>query len=143
MSDFKKLSDEVSVYGQISENQMPLIAKAEFKSIICNRPDQEMPMQPTFSVLEEAAKTHGIESVFIPMSMGALDLEVVTMMQTELKKLPKPILVFCGSGMRSTLLWCFANASELGVDEILSRAQHAGYNLEQFRTSLEHYSAQE
>ena len=39
------LSDTLSVAGQISPADLPAIARAGFKSLICNRPDGESPGQ--------------------------------------------------------------------------------------------------
>jgi sulfide:quinone oxidoreductase len=37
------LSDNYSVSPQIDISDVPSIAEADFKSVICNRPDQENP----------------------------------------------------------------------------------------------------
>ena len=51
----KKISEQLSVADQITKKDISAIAKEGFQSIICNRPDGEVPGQPAFKEIEEAA----------------------------------------------------------------------------------------
>jgi hypothetical protein len=51
----KKIDDHLSVADQITKKDISAITKAGFKSIVCNRPDGEVPGQPTFKEIEQAA----------------------------------------------------------------------------------------
>ena len=44
----KKISDQLSVADQIIPKDVLKIVKAGFKSIVCNRPDDEVPGQPAY-----------------------------------------------------------------------------------------------
>ena len=55
--------------------------------------------------------------------------------------LPRPIVIFCASGMRSAALWGFAHAEQMGVDVVMAAISGAGYNLEQIRAPLEAHVA--
>ena len=44
-----EIDDGVFVCGQITEDFVGELAKAGFKTIICNRPDNEQQNQPTYS----------------------------------------------------------------------------------------------
>ncbi|MEH6666416.1 MAG: sulfur transferase domain-containing protein, partial [Psychrobacter sp.] len=54
------MSHEVSFTGQITPDQVPMIAENGFKTIINNRPDGEEPNQPTSAEIEAAAKEAGL-----------------------------------------------------------------------------------
>ncbi|WP_348875925.1 TIGR01244 family sulfur transferase, partial [Kingella kingae] len=46
-----------------------------------------------------------------------------------------PVLAYCRTGTRCSLLWGFRRAAEgMPVDEIIRRAEAAGVNLENFRS---------
>ncbi len=101
----KTLTDCLSVSGQMRLDELEDVAKAGFKSIICNRPDGEAADQPTFAELATAAKKAGLESRYIPIVPGqATDAEAVLFAKA-MDDLPRPVLAFCRSGARSTMLW--------------------------------------
>ncbi len=54
------MSHQVSITGQITPDQIPMIAENGFKTIINNRPDGEEPGQPTSADIEAAAKKAGL-----------------------------------------------------------------------------------
>lgn len=132
----KSLTDKVSVSPQVMLSDAEALKEAGFKSVINNRPDSEMPGQPLSVELEASLKEQGIELRHVPMPPGELSLELIENMAAALADLPKPVLSFCASGTRSTILWCCVNAKTEGVDTVLSKAADAGYNLEQFRSML-------
>ena len=48
-----------------------------------------------------------------------------------------PVLAYCASGTRCSVLWALGSAAELGVDQVLETTQNAGYALENLRPTLE------
>ena len=46
-----------------------------------------------------------------------------------MEELPKPVLAFCRSGMRSTTLWALSEAGRRPLPEILAKAKAAGYDM--------------
>lgn len=135
--NIKKLTEQVSVTPQISSGEIQAIKDAGFKSIINNRPNFEAPDQPVATELAQQIKEAGLEAAWIPMVPGQFLQSSVIEMVEALDKLPKPILAFCASGTRSTILWCCANVIELGTDKVLKTASGAGYDLEQIRPLLD------
>lgn len=134
--DPKHLSDDVSVSGQILPEDLEAVKTAGFKSIINNRPDGEKPGQPEATDLEQMLQTMGIDVRHIPMTPGRLTQDLLDGIAAAYDELPKPILAFCASGTRSTMLWCCINAGTVGIDAVLESAQNAGYDLEQIRPLL-------
>lgn len=76
-----------------------------FKSVICNRPDGEAADQPEYVDVEAAAKLAGIETSYIPIYPGMMGHEEITAFKAAMKDLPGPILAYCRSGARSTILF--------------------------------------
>lgn len=99
-----KLSDTLSVTGQVRPDEVAQLARAGFRSVICNRPDDEEPGQPDFAQIAAAAREQGMEARHIPV-----DAEHTVEMQSAafaraLDELPKPVLAYCRTGNRCTKL---------------------------------------
>ena len=107
--DFRQIAADVSVAGQIEIDDIAAIRNAGFKSIICNRPDDEDAGQTSFDVLRSSALAAGLEHRFIPVSgVSGASGENVEATITALEELPRPILAYCRSGARSTTLYQMA-----------------------------------
>jgi hypothetical protein len=65
-----------------------------------------------------------------------IDDEVVDTFARLMEDLPEPIVFYCGTGARCTILWTLAAAGRLGVDEALAVANKAGYDLDFLRDTL-------
>ena len=115
---------------------MQALAEQGVMSFINNRPDMEGPMQPLSEDLEKIAQELGVDYAYIPMA-GGLTPGLIEATQTAFDNLPRPIVAFCASGMRSAALWAFAHVDKLGVDGVMDAISAAGYNLEQIRGPLE------
>ena len=108
----QRLTDDVSVAPQLEPAAMALAAQAGFRSVINNRPDFEGgPAQPTSVSIEAAAQAAGLAYVHQPVAGGYQSPAEIAQFKQLLEQLPKPILVFCRSGARSTKL--FVEASRL------------------------------
>jgi len=132
----KELPGDVFVTGQLLAAQMQALAEQGVMSFINNRPDMEGPMQPHSEELEKTAQELGVDYHHIPMA-GGLTPGLIEASQTAFENLPRPIVAFCASGMRSAALWAFAHVDKLGVDGVMEAVSAAGYNLEQIRGPLE------
>ena len=132
----KELPGDVFVTGQLLAAQIQALAEQGVMSFINNRPDMEAPMQPLSEDLEKIAHELGVDYHHIPMA-GGLTPGLIEASATAYKEMPRPIVAFCASGMRSAALWAFAHADSLGVDGVMDGVSAAGYNLEQIRAPLE------
>lgn len=127
--NIKQLTAQLSVCAQVLPADVPDIAAAGFKSIICNRPDGEAADQPSFREVEQQAQAAGLEIRYLPVTPGKVSDEQAAQFDQLLDVLPKPILAYCRSGMRSTTLWGLSRADRLSTGEILKRAEACGYDL--------------
>ena len=101
------LSADFAVAGQITPDDVPAIARAGFKSIICNRPDGEAG-QPSFASIAQAAEAAGLQAQYLPAIAGQITPAQGAAMARLLADLPAPVLAYCRSGARSTALWQLA-----------------------------------
>jgi sulfide:quinone oxidoreductase len=99
------LSPSFAVAPQISIQDLPAIAAAGYKSIICNRPDDEGPGQPSFKDVAEAAARAGLVARHLPVVPSDINEADADAMAQLLRELPGPVLAYCRSGARSTTLW--------------------------------------
>ena len=105
------IASDVCVAPQLTPDAMSEAAKAGFRSVVNNRPDfEEGPEQPTSAQIEEAALAAGLQYRHLPVSGGHQTPEQVAAMAVLLQELPRPMLMFCRSGARSTRLYALATS---------------------------------
>jgi len=106
----KALSLDFAVAGQVAPEDMPAIAHAGFKSIVCNRPDREASDQPDFSRVEQAARDAGLQARYLPATSGQVTADHGKALAKLLDELPAPVLAYCRSGARSSSMWQLAQS---------------------------------
>ncbi len=127
--EIKNLTTRFSVAEQITTTDVPSIAQAGFKSIICNRPDGEGSDQPNFKEIEQAAALHGLSVHYLPVESGKVTDEQGQTFGQLMDEMPKPILAYCRTGMRSASLWALANAGKTPMSSIIETTAKVGYDL--------------
>ena len=111
------MTEQVGFAGQLYPEQMVEVSQKGFKSLINNRPDFEGGAeQPTSAQLEEAARNAGIDYVFQPVVAGQINQLDIEAFARHYHELPKPILMFCRTGNRSSNLYQLAKQMDL-VDD--------------------------
>ena len=107
---FRRIDPDFAISGQISPAEVAQVVDAGFKTIVCARPDNEEPGQPSFATIAEAARKAGIEAVHIPVS-GLIGEGQLIRMEDALKTLPLPMLGYCRSGARAGSLFSAGRAA--------------------------------
>jgi uncharacterized protein (TIGR01244 family) len=108
----RPVADDVCVAPQLTPDAMAEAARVGFRSVINNRPDFEHgPDQPTNASIEAAARAAGLEYRFLPVDGGYQSPGEIAAFAQLLLTLPRPILVFCRSGARSTRLFMAAQST--------------------------------
>ena len=127
----KQLSEHYFVIDrQLHLEDIAHMAQANIQTIICNRPDAESEDQPDFALIEKEAKKLGIEALFLPISSGEFTPEAVEAFSTAMDTLPTPILGYCRTGTRATVLWALSQKSQgVATNEIIDASANAGYNV--------------
>lgn len=127
--DIRPLTNSFAVSPQIDVADMKDIAGAGFRSILCNRPDGEEFGQTDFDTIAEAARAEGLDIRSVPIVSGMVTQEALDDFASALQEMPKPILAYCRSGTRCTMLWSIAQFGTMDSEEIISRAGKAGYDM--------------
>ncbi|WP_417824251.1 TIGR01244 family sulfur transferase [Thalassospira lucentensis] len=125
----KRLSDELTVSPQLPIEAIDEIAKAGFKTVICNRPDDEDPGQPSFAEIAAKAEAAGMKAIFQPVASGNVADTDADAFAANLAAAEKPVFAYCRSGTRCTILWSLASAGKLPVQDIIKSASDAGYDM--------------
>ncbi len=131
MTDFRRVTDQISVAPQIGLSDLATAAEQGFRLVINNRPDGEEPGQPTSAQMEAAARAAGMDYAHIPVR-GTPTPEQVEAESLLLESHPgQKVLAFCRSGTRSIVTWSLgqAQADNYSRDELVSLGADAGYDL--------------
>lgn len=100
----KPLTPRLSVAPQLTVDDIARVARSGYRSIICNRPDEESPDQPSADDIRAAAQAAGLAFAYIPAISGALTDANASAMRSALETLPAPTLAYCRSGARAEKL---------------------------------------
>jgi len=103
--EYRQISEDYSVSGQIQPEDVAAIKAAGFKSVICNRPDDEQPGQPSADTVKKAVETAGLAFRYIPVISGQMTAENVEDQAEALDELDGPVFAYCRSGARCTNLF--------------------------------------
>lgn len=138
MSGFRKLTENVLVSPQLALADVATAAAQGVVMIINNRPDGEEPDAPQGDEIAEAAAAAGLNYVAIPVGHAGFSEPQVDAMIAALEQAEGPILAYCRSGTRSTLLWALAQAKQgMDPDTIARTAMQAGYDVSPIRTLID------
>ena len=127
--DIRTLDKSFAVSAQIAAADLAEIAKAGYKTVICNRPDGEGNDQPLFHEIEEAAQAAGLEAHYLPVESGKVSEADGEAFGERLEAAPKPVFAYCRSGTRSVTLWSLSRAGRMPLADILAAAKTAGYDM--------------
>jgi sulfide:quinone oxidoreductase len=127
--DIRTLNADLSVSPQVRPGDLVALKAAGFHSLICNRPDGEGSDQPLFSEIERAAQAAGLETRYLPAEPGKVGDDQGKAFGELMALLPKPVLAYCRTGMRSASMWALSQASSQPHARIVQTAKRAGYDL--------------
>ncbi len=135
--DIRVLTPTYSVSPQITPEDIPAIAAAGYKVVICNRPDAENPPQLWAEEVGKAAADAGLEFYVHPVTHSTMTPRVIAHQKEIMDNAAGPVLAYCASGTRCSVVWSFAMAKELSADDIIATTERAGYALGQLRPQIE------
>lgn len=143
MSDFRRLSDTMFASPQIGREDVSAARGMGIALIVNNRPEGESADQVPGADIEAAARAAGIDYLAIPITHAGFSHPQVTALAEALEKAAGPVLGYCRSGTRSTLLWALARASRgEDPDALAAAAAAAGYDLGPIRPAMDALRAQ-
>ena len=125
------------VSPQIAAEDLKALAESGFKAVICNRPDAEVPPSHRADAIRAAAEAAGLRFEELPLTHMTMTTENIAK-QRELAELcDGPVLAYCASGTRCSVVWALGHAGDMSPDSILSKTAAAGYQLDNLRPALE------
>jgi uncharacterized protein (TIGR01244 family) len=129
MSDFRRVTESLTVSPQVTEADMARAAAEGFVLVINNRPDGEDPSQPSGATIEAAARAAGLDYLHVPVRGGPTQ-EQVDEVRAAVEAADGPVLAFCRSGTRSIVTWSIGQALA-GEDRetLVNQGREAGYDL--------------
>lgn len=135
--DIRPLTDDYAVSPQINAEDAVAIAQAGYKTVICNRPDAEVLPEFQADTIRAAVEAAGMVFVANPVVGGAITAENASAQGAALADQPGPVLAYCASGNRSSIVWAMSQAGQRPTDELIALPAQHGYNLEPFRPILD------
>lgn len=134
--DIRPLDPAIHVSPQIALSDLAVLKSKGYGAVISNRPDGEEPGQPSADQVRAAAEAAGLKFAHIPISMPNLGPDQVEAMRAALNDLPGPVLAFCKSGTRSTVMWALTQAGARPADHLIAQAAEVGYDISGLRGRL-------
>jgi uncharacterized protein (TIGR01244 family) len=141
---FRRLTDRVLVSPQIDLPQVAEAAQQGISLIINNRPEDESDDQTPGAAIAEAAAAAGIAYRAIPITHAGFSEGQVAAMADALATADGPVLAYCRSGTRSTLLWALAEARRgVSPHSLTATAAEAGYDVTPVRAIMDIFAAKQ
>lgn len=130
MTDFRRVTDTLSVAPQITVEDVEKARAEGFVLVVNNRPDGESADQTSSGKIETAARAAGLGYVHIPVVGGPTKAQAQAMREA-VSTASGPVLAYCRSGTRSIMTWAFGEilAQTTPRDELARLGEEAGYDL--------------
>ncbi len=108
--DMKQLDQQVFVAKQIRPEDVPHLAAAGFKCVMCNRPDGEDTDQPDWDDIAAACAQNGIDARYVPQADRNPTDYAVAGFAAAMRETEGKVFAFCRTGTRCEILWNAAKA---------------------------------
>ena len=135
--DIRQITPRYFVSPQINPEDFAAIKAAGFTKVICNRPDVENPPSHQADAMAAAAAAADMPFEVLELTHQTMTPDNVVKQFEMVDAAEGPVLAYCASGTRCTVIWALSQAGKASADEILGTAAQAGYMLEQLRPHLE------
>lgn len=139
---FRQITPQVFASPQIGLAEVDEAKAQGIVLIVNNRPEGESDDQTPGAEIEAAARAAGLDYLAIPVTHAGFSQAQVTAMAEALAGASGPVLAYCRSGTRSTLLWALAEASRGGNPAaIAASAANGGYDISPVRAAVDMLAA--
>lgn len=129
MEKIRRVTDTLSVSTQLQIDDLHDVKQAGFRTVICNRPDNESADdQPSIDEMRQAAEALGLVFLALPFS-GMPAPEIAAQQGKLIEMAAQPVLAYCRSGTRSITAWALSQAGQGKADRLVSAAADAGYDI--------------
>ncbi|MBU2958802.1 TIGR01244 family sulfur transferase [Paracoccus sp. 1_MG-2023] len=126
--DLRQINPNLAVSPQILPEDVPALADAGFKVLVNNRPDDEVGPEVDHEAMAKAAADAGMSYHYLPFQPGQITPDLISDFGTAIAS-GGPVVAYCRSGNRSTVLWALNQAGRMPAPEIVETAAGAGYDI--------------
>ena len=141
--DIRHLTQTYAVSPQIAPEDVAVLKAAGIATVICNRPDGEVPPDLTSDRIRKMVEEAGMRFVLNQFAGNELSMDHVALQGEAIAESSGPVLAYCASGNRSTIVWALSEAGRRAPDELISIAEQHGYTqIVKFRDQLEELARQ-
>ena len=139
--DLRSLTPDYAVAPQIEPEDLAAIKAAGFVLVIDNRPDGEIGGDLWADSMAIAAEAAGLRFVVNPVYPGEFTPDLVARQREAVETAGGPVLAYCASGNRSSIVWALSQAGKASADDLISAGARWGYMLEGLRPQIEALAA--
>ncbi|MFT4961091.1 MAG: hypothetical protein ACI92Z_002177 [Paracoccaceae bacterium] len=136
----RQITPRYFVSPQINAEDLAAAAKSGFTTVICNRPNAEVPPSHQSDAIKAAALAAGLEFQVLELTHQTMTAENIARQRDIIAGSAGPVLAYCASGTRCSVIWALGQAETMPVDEILATTSKAGYDLGGLRPRLQEVS---
>lgn len=126
--DLRQITPDFAVAPQITPEEVKGLPALGFRTLINNRPDDEIEDALDSDAMAVAASEAGLAYHHLPFFPGRMTPDLVADFEAIMAEAEGPVLAYCRSGTRSSYLWAMMQAGRQPVTEILAAAAQAGYD---------------
>lgn len=141
--DVRPITDFYAVAPQIEPSDMAALAAAGFVAVVNNRPDAEVDTGYQSAAMQAAAEAAGLAYLANPVENGGMTLNMVAAQGAAVAAANGPVLAWCRSGTRSSIVWALSQAGQMPTAEILALLAKAGYEMPGLGAQIDALAAQQ
>ncbi len=135
--DIRQITDRYNVSPQIDPEDAAAIKAAGITTVICNRPDAEVPPSHQADALRAAIEAEGLRFEVLPITHQTMTPDRVAQQAAIVEASDGPVLAYCASGTRCSIIWALSQAGQQPSEAILGAVARAGYDLSALRPTLD------
>ena len=125
----RELTTHLSVADQLTLDDLETVKEAGFRSVICNRPDEEGEPHAQADAMARKANALGLEFRYLPVNGASISDSDVEQHAMLLSEVPTPALTYCRSGTRCAKLWALSEAGKQNVNTLVETVDKAGLSI--------------
>lgn len=139
---YQKLTDNFSLSGALSLNDIATLKKQGIDIIINSRQDREDAQQIASNEYQRAVEKLGMQYVFIPCKSLEYPTDSINRFRQAISSQNLKVHGFCRSGKRISHLWALAQASTREVKNIVADCAQIGIDLAEIMPQLNQLASQ-
>ena len=131
------LSDEIAVGEMPSADEIAILSRAGFRSLLNVQPEGEVERLLSAAEIAAGAAAVGMKHAHVPVASRRVPPDTVDAFARALMTLPRPIYACCYSGSRAAAVWALAVAPTMAPADIAANCSAAGFDMSALLPELE------